>query len=248
MKETIYTIPVTEAFETPCECPLCILESRFEKECVDYFLGPSLMEPENRIETNQSGFCGRHFTQMYNTQTNRLGLGLILHTYMTEQNKQMQKISAAAGPIKKKSLFSSSSGEGGKAAERMLKYLQERAKECCICKKLDFTMDRYIEVIVHLYFSEKDFRSKFDGGMGFCLPHLQRLIEGSQKYLPAGKQNVFLEALLKLQAENLKRIEDEVEWFTKKFDYRNQDAPWGNSRDAVARGIKKMTGVRDLGQ
>ena len=84
--------------------------------------------------------------------------------------------------------------------------------------------------------------------MGFCLPHLQRLIEGSQKYLPAGKQNAFLEALLKLQAENLKRIEDEVEWFTKKFDYRNQDAPWGNSRDAVARGIKKMTGVRDLGQ
>lgn len=84
MKESIYTIPVTEAFEVKCECPICELESRFEKESVDYYLGPSLMEPENRIETNETGFCARHFELMYNTQANRLGLGLILETYLQE--------------------------------------------------------------------------------------------------------------------------------------------------------------------
>lgn len=57
MKETIYTIPVNEAFEKPCECPMCNLENRFENDRVNYYLGPSLMEPENRIETNETGFC-----------------------------------------------------------------------------------------------------------------------------------------------------------------------------------------------
>ena len=61
MKDTIYTIPVTEAYETPCECPLCALEARFENDRVNYYLGPSLMEPENRIATNDTGFCGKHF-------------------------------------------------------------------------------------------------------------------------------------------------------------------------------------------
>ena len=78
MKDTIYTIPVTEVYETPCECPLCALEARFENDRVNYYLGPSLMEPENRIATNDTGFCGKHFGMMYKTQTNRLGLGLIV--------------------------------------------------------------------------------------------------------------------------------------------------------------------------
>lgn len=43
MKETIYTIPVNEAFEKPCECPMCNLENRFENDRVNYYLGPSLM-------------------------------------------------------------------------------------------------------------------------------------------------------------------------------------------------------------
>ena len=71
MKETIYTIPVNEAFEKPCECPMCNLENRFENDRVNYYLGPSLMEPENRIETNETGFCAKHFKQMYDTRANR---------------------------------------------------------------------------------------------------------------------------------------------------------------------------------
>ena len=85
MKETIYTIPVNEAFEKPCECPMCNLENRFENDRVNYYLGPSLMEPENRIETNETGFCAKHFKQMYDTRANRLGLGLILHTHLTNR-------------------------------------------------------------------------------------------------------------------------------------------------------------------
>ena len=54
MADTIYTIPVSEAFETDCECPVCELKRRFENETVDYFAGPSLMEPDTRIITTET--------------------------------------------------------------------------------------------------------------------------------------------------------------------------------------------------
>ena len=40
--------------------------------------------------------------------------------------------------------------------------------------------------------------------------------------------------------KNFERLEGEIEWFTKKFDYRNSDKPWGNSRDAVKRSVNKL--------
>lgn len=248
MKETIYTIPVNEAFENQCECPLCCLERRFENDRVNYYLGPSLMEPENRIETNESGFCAKHFAMMYDTRANRLGLGLIIHTHLQEQNKIIEKITKSVDENTtsgKKGLFSSfkSSGDNSKVAENLVKYVKEQQEECCICRDLKKTMERYCAVITQLYFSEKEFKERFNNGLGFCMPHFAMLIESAKKNLFGGKQEEFLGALINMQVANLKRIEDEIEWFTKKFDYRNKDADWGNSKDAVPRSIEKLTGI-----
>lgn len=237
MKETIYTIPVNEAFETPCECPLCRLQRRFENDRVNYYLGPSLMEPENRIETNESGFCARHFALMYDTRANRLGLGLMIHTHMCEQNVRLEKAAGIKnGEIKKAS----------KAADAVLKYVDSIQSECCICRDLDKTMERYCEVITHMYFSEDEFKKRFEGGLGFCMPHFALLIRAAKKYLFGNRQEAFISMLINMQLTNLKRIEADVEWFTKKFDYRNRDADWGTSKDAVPRSIEKLTGLTDL--
>jgi len=91
MKEKIYTIPVTDAFNTDCECPMCVLEKKLEDENIEYVLGPFLMEPEGRMETNENGFCRRHFELLYNTRANRLGLGLIVDTHMVEQTSRLKK-------------------------------------------------------------------------------------------------------------------------------------------------------------
>lgn len=254
MHETIYTIPVTEVYETPCECPMCALEKRFENDRVNYYLGPSLMEPDNRIETNNTGFCGRHFAKMYNTQTNRLGLGLILDTYMTEQNKRMSKAAGSAAQSDtskdKKSILSMLKGKEGenvKAAKAISEYWTEHEKQCCICRDLESTMDRYYDVLLYLYFSQKEFKDRFDAGMGYCMRHFTVLTEYADKHLFGSKKDEFLGVLVKQQIENLERIQGEVNWFTKKFDYRNTDAPWGNSRDSLPRGMRKMTGYREIG-
>ena len=119
-------------------------------------------------------------------------------------------------------------------------------KECCICKKLDYTMDRYMEIILNLYFTEKAFNEKVRSSKGFCLPHLKQLLKQAANSYNESKYADFANDIIKIQLENLNRIEKEVDWFTKKFDYRNQDAPWGNSRDALIRGIKKMTGAENI--
>ena len=37
-------------------------------------------------------------------------------------------------------------------------------------------------------------------------------------------------------------LREDVSWFCKKFDYRYNDEPWYNSKDAVERAIKFLSG------
>ena len=77
------------------------------------------MEPENRIETNETGFCAKHFKQMYDTRANRLGLGLILHTHLHEQNQKLDRMAHGAAAQNaepaKKSFFASLKSGGDHA-------------------------------------------------------------------------------------------------------------------------------------
>ena len=65
MSETIYTIPVNEAFDACAEdhsrgCPFCRLYNQLEANEIDIILGASMMEPDIRIKTNEQSFCPTH--------------------------------------------------------------------------------------------------------------------------------------------------------------------------------------------
>ncbi len=257
MKEKIYTIPVTDAFSVDCECPLCVLEKKLEDESVDYALGPALMEPDKRQETNELGFCREHFEAMYNKQANRLGLALMIDTFLQEKNNAMKKLyeskasalekDAATSLVKNLSnKLSSKQTETEKLVAELVSQLDNIEKNCAICNKLERTMDRYIDVVFYLYFKEPEFREKFHSKKGFCLKHLKQLLSSTKKYLNVNETAIFTRNLMELQLANMERIEKEVDWFTKKFDYRFNDAPWGNSKDAVSRSIQKIRGNSDL--
>ena len=232
MKEKIYTIPVTEAFSVECECPVCVLQKKLEDEYAIYFLGPSLMEPDCRLVTNEKGFCRRHFELLYNKQENRLGLGLVIDTHLQEQTGKL--------------VGQSKPGKGTKLIDDTLALLAKLESSCAICSKLEYTMDRYMDVIMYLWVREEDFRQLFNSKKGFCLVHFRLLLESAKKYLKKADAAVFADNLLKMQLANLERIQQEVNWFTKKFDYRYNDAPWGNSKDSLQRSIQKLVGYCDL--
>ena len=226
MEEKIYTIPVTDVFTEDSECPLCSLHARLETEETAYFLGPALMQPENRIHTNDKGFCQRHFNMLLKSRANRLGLGLTIETYLETQLGRIEKLS--------------------KKPEDLAKYLSVHDKDCCVCEKLDYTIDRYIEVIVQRWMKDENFRKVFSNCKGFCMKHFGMLLKGASDYLSKGNAKVFTAALIELEKKELLRTKEDIDWFTKKFDYRFKDEPWKNSKDALERSVGKITGFDNI--
>lgn len=233
MIDKLYTIPVTEVFEEDCECPLCVLQERLENDSVEFCLGPSLMEPGQRLEFNKKGFCKRHFEMLYNSKKNTLGLALIIDTHLRSVTEILkQKFTEALKPGKKNDA----------RPAKLAAYLPEEQSSCAVCDKLNITMERYIDTMLYLWVKEPDFTERFNSGKGFCLYHLGMILDGIDKYMKQNQKNDFMKALFKLQLENMDRINEDINWFAKKFDYLNQDASWKNSRDAVPRSIQKLVG------
>ena len=81
MKETIYTIPLNDAFHAEDECPFCYLERDAEQHALEFILGSqaSYMEDDIRMETDKMGFCRHHYKMMYD-YGNRLGWLIAQHT------------------------------------------------------------------------------------------------------------------------------------------------------------------------
>ena len=92
MKETIYTIPLNDAFHAEDECPFCRLERDAEQHALEFILGKqsSYMEDDIRMETDRIGFCRHHYKMMYDFG-NRLGCGLMLSTHLKKLNEEMNK-------------------------------------------------------------------------------------------------------------------------------------------------------------
>ena len=60
----------------------------------------------------------------------------------------------------------------------------------------------------------------FREGKGFCLPHFADLVETAEKKLNDKQKAEFYPVLFKIMKENYQRLQEEVTWFTEKFDYR----------------------------
>jgi len=257
MKEKIYTIPVTDAFKEACQCALCLLDKKLEKDYAEYVLGASLMEPDGRAETNKNGFCRKHFELLFNSHLNSHGLGLIMDTYLLNENEIiMNMFENKSSAIKKDSqltIFNNITNkatmkqtETQKFIEEILTHLIAQESKCTICGKINYTMSRYIEVIFYLWLKEEEFKVLFNNKKGFCLKHFKLLLDGSRNHLKPAQTASFVDSLMDMQLKNMAELQKDVNWFTKKFDYRNNDAPWGNSKDSVSRSIQKIVGDCDL--
>ena len=240
MKEQIYTIPLNEAYDEDCECPLCFLQKRLEKEGIEYELGAAMMEPDHREESDRVGFCNKHLSMMFKKQ-NRLSLALVLDTHMNALRKELEKNKAEidAAYSGKKSLFKKSDADV--AAQNLAKTVFEIECGCMVCKKIDYTMGRYIDVLLYMWEREEEFRRKFDDSKGFCLPHMRAVAEAVPKYLSCDKRGEFLKILYDKQEKELLRVQEDIHKFTLKFDYKNKDMEWGTAKDAPIRTIEKIS-------
>lgn len=235
MKEVLYTIPVNDIFSTNCECPICEMRRRLEQDAVEFTMGPSYMEDDIRLTTDKIGFCERHMQQLYDFE-NRLGLALIINTHMQHIIKEIEA-------RQKKGRKTAGGLFGKREASAIGEYTKQLEHSCYICDRIHNTFDRYIATTFYLYDKDETFRTKFKKCNGFCVEHYGLLYELAPKYLSGNTLEEFTKQLDSIFLSNFKRMQDEVSWFIDKFDYRNSDAPWKTSKDAVPRAMTKLNKI-----
>ncbi len=228
MREDITSIPVSEVFEPKDGCPICRMRDLLEVRVAEYITGAAMMEPDVRMETNRLGFCIDHY-RLILKQRNRLGVALMLESHLTELEQTVFK----GAPIL------------GKSARKQAKSANEHHATCFLCQQVDWAMTRMLATVCRLWENEEDFRKLFAEQPQLCLPHFTELVQAAE----AGGMNKkrvpeFAKVAASLSRRTLQELHGDVTHFCKMFDYRSssEGADWGNSRDAVERSVKYLTG------
>ena len=134
--EKIYMIPVNDAYSERCGCPICRLRDKAENNYLEYYLGPSLMEPDTRKITNKTGFCPVHMGKLNKAVTNRLGLGLVMHTHLKDFDEDLNPKLKAAIPAKA-GLIKGRSPEYKQKLNNVADLIEKRISLCPICDNLN---------------------------------------------------------------------------------------------------------------
>ncbi|MCL6590741.1 MAG: DUF6062 family protein [Firmicutes bacterium] len=261
MKENIYTISVMDAFHEESECSLCILEKKQEEQYMNNLLNYTILDVQTRKETNDLGFCRRHFEMMYNKplkELNRLGLAPLVESYLAGHNERLKKMATritgilrertpASGFQKAFPLLNSKpkANVAGTVTE-LITELKDQGNKCYVCYWKDYQMGRYLEIVFLLWSKESDFRELFQQQKGFCRKHFCQLLEKAMEHLDQDQASTFIPELVAMQVANMERLHQEVSLFTKKMAYNNDELPWGTAKDALIRGIQKIAGYSNL--
>ncbi len=231
MQYHLETIPVWEAMEAETACPFCMLHSKLEQNEVERSLGGSVMEPDARIRVNETGICAHHHQLLFGMQ-NRLGHALLCDSHSKEILMKLQKTKITG----KTGLFSSAPN----ACKKLARELRSLTSSCVICEDIDAHMKRYLYTFIHLWKNDKSFLRKWNECKGICFPHAADLLDMASQQLTGAQQEAFATDILNSMKRTLGEDEADLEWFTLKFDYRNHDKPWGNSRNALERTINRL--------
>lgn len=241
MKEVLYTIPLNDAMNAGGECPFCNIEKNIEQDLLDFVLGSgsSYMEADIRALTDAEGFCRRHFKDMF-AYGNTLGNAWILKTHYMRINNELKDEVKRFSPAKLS--LKDRLKKGMSKNNAMARWVENKNNSCYICKRYNETYDRYIATFFHMYKTDSEFPEKLKKSNGFCLPHFGDICEAGESALSDKEKRDFYPMLFKLMEENLERMQEDVSWLVEKFDYKNKDADWKNSKDAVQRGMQKLKG------
>lgn len=241
MKEKLYTIPLNDAINANDECPFCYIERNVEQDLLDYVLGSaaSYMESDTRDLTDKYGFCREHIRKMYD-YGNTLGNAWILKTHYRKTIAEMQSQFKSYSPTKVS--FKERLAKGDDLKNPIAKWTRDKDCSCYICKEFDKMYDRYLDTFFYLYKEDNEFRNKVDSGKGFCLHHFGDVCEYGEIHLTDKEKQEFFPRMFKLMEDNMSRLYEDVSWLIEKFDYKNKDADWKNSKDAVGRGMQKLRG------
>lgn len=217
--EHIYTIPINEHFAKTGDCPICSLFAMLERNELEAVTGASMMEPSVRIKTNELGFCNDHFNGII-AVGKRLPVALMMQSHL-------EKIRG--------DVF-------GKPAQTQIKHLSALSKECYVCRRLEQQQKNLWSNIFWLWTNDSGFRDKVKSQTKYCLPHYEKILEYGSRELNRKSFAEFARTVDSTEEKYIETLQQDIDWFCKKFDYRFAKEDWKNSRDAIERTVWTLTG------
>lgn len=240
MKETIYTIPINEAFDQKCSCAMCLIENRIENEEIEYTLGPAMMEPDFRINSNQKGFCKTHYKSLLQNGK-ALPMALVLQTHIEKQSKEIfsEKIAKVS-----KSSFLKKQCDEIISAKKITEKIETLNCNCVICEKTQDTMNRYFDNLIYIWKTQEEFRTKFASQEGFCIPHYSKLLKYAMDGLSEKEFKDFYHTIINMQEKSHNQIYNDISEFTMLFDHNSDNTnPSDNVKNSIRRTVHKVSGL-----
>ncbi len=225
MKETICTIPINDIFMEKKGCPFCRMYDMLETQYATFITGSAMMDPETRVSTNKKGFCKKHFEKITEVGK-RLPNALILQTHLQYILDNYFPKNTHSRPDKKKLIA-----------------LDEMLHTCYICDRIQNDVEHFLRTVFKEWETNPEFRKLYQEQEFICLEHYQQISTISLKGVPAKHLADFHKDTADLAKKQLELLIADTTHFCNMFDYRNRDADWGNSRDAIERDLRFLAGI-----
>lgn len=214
---SIEHVRLYDEFEKKEKCALCRSIEKFEFQVLNAISSDLVMDldffPKFGVEYT---FCDYHLSKMEDTR-DKLGIAIMLKKLVKLEIKRLEK-----GDIENK---------GGKFFIK-----KSSNKKCFVCEKVNLeAMKNDLEITVDLWKSIESFRENFRNQEYFCYKHGRLLLETAKLMLSKKEFDTFKQELIDVQLKYSKSLEDDLEWFINKFDYRYVNEPWKNAKDSIYR-------------
>ena len=131
--------------------------------------------------------------------------------------------------------------KGADEENPIARWARQRDRSCYICKRFNDTYSRYLDTFFHMY-KEGTLYNMIEKSKGFCIHHFGELCSMADTKLNGKQREEFYSLLFNVMQGAMERVGEDVSWLVEKFDYKNSDADWKNSKDAIQRGMQKLRG------
>lgn len=111
-----------------------------------------------------------------------------------------------------------------------------------MCDDIKEKMNAYAYTLLHMYRNDSSFKKAFEQCKGVCMKDAAFLIRMAEQVYNKKEQSEFIALILEKLRNQMEYEISSLSLFTQKFDYRNADKPWGDSRTALPRTVNLLCG------
>ena len=224
MKENICTIPINDIFRETGGCPICRMHQMLEEHYVEFITGSAMMAPDVRVQTNKTGFCHRHYSQMVKTGPG-LSNALLLQTHIEEMRAKALPKKLTDAPDKK-----------------MFETIRNLEHTCYVCDRIDADILHLLKTVYVHYGDDEDFRKLYAAQEYICLDHYALVMAGASKKTVDKKYYAdFVEVTNRLTAGYMDSLYESVTKFTTMYDYRSRGQDFSDCKDSIEKAVKFLT-------